>query len=224
MQPGFKCFYVLFLLSGISSAIVLPNKAVADDLATRESSPVGRHDRRDTISSRACKSEYCIRALGYAPLGNYVTRNLDLKVVLEERAAKFKNIKKTPSNNKKTKKASTHTPAKVSFSGGAKKHLDNLGLHGKDRKNVKKFHSKIAKNEMGKKGADSAQIKHLAHTEGSKDPKMHMTANLWDKNNKRIKSTYGTPPKKGDLHHLYTGSKPLPKAYTNAVAKKGGSG
>ncbi|KAF8996755.1 hypothetical protein BDQ17DRAFT_1364131 [Cyathus striatus] len=201
MQPGFKCFYVLFLLSGISSAIVLPNKAVADDLATRESSPVGRHDRRDTISSRACKSEYCIRALGYAPLGNY-------------RAAKFKNIKKTPSNNKKTKKASTHTPAKVSFSGGAKKHLDNLGLHGKDRKN----------NEMGKKGADSAQIKHLAHTEGSKDPKMHMTANLWDKNNKRIKSTYGTPPKKGDLHHLYTGSKPLPKAYTNAVAKKGGSG
>ncbi|KAF8988140.1 hypothetical protein BDQ17DRAFT_1374327 [Cyathus striatus] len=199
MRLVFKCFYVLFLLNGIASAIIPPNKAVVDHLSTQESSPVERHDRHDTINSRTCKSEYCIRALGYTLLRNH-------------RAVKFKNHQD-----------STHTPAKVPFSRGAKKHPDNLGLHGKDRKNVKKFHSKVAKKEMGKKSADLAQIKHLAHTEGSKDPKMHMTANLWNKNNKRIKSTYGTPPKKGDLHHLYTGSKPLPKAYTNTVAKKGGS-
>ncbi|KAF8990063.1 hypothetical protein BDQ17DRAFT_1372381, partial [Cyathus striatus] len=197
MRLVFKCFYVLFLLNGIASAIIPPNKAVVDHLL---------HKNRVLT----CKSEYCIRALGYTLLRNH-------------RAVKFKMLRKPLRIARRRRKHqdSTHTPAKVPFSRGAKKHPDNLGLHGKDRKNVKKFHSKVAKKEMGKKSADLAQIKHLAHTEGSKDPKMHMTSNLWNKNNKRIKSTYGTPPKKGDLHHLYTGSKPLPKLIPTPSLKRG---
>ncbi|KAF9526456.1 hypothetical protein CPB83DRAFT_884892 [Crepidotus variabilis] len=111
---------------------------------------------------------------------------------------------------------------KVLMSGGTKKHLDNLDLHGKDRKKAVKWHKGIVKKEMAKKGADSAQVKHLAHRIGSVDPKLHVTAKLWDKDNKVIKSTYGEPPKKGDLHHIYVPpAAHINTAYKNAVAKTG---
>lgn len=128
---------------------------------------------------------------------------------------------------------------KVRFSQGARKHLDSLGLHGKARKSAKKWHTNIVKSEMKRKGAASAQIKcvtdsrpcrnhlltsrfrHLAHRVGSADPRLHVTAAFWDKNNKRMKSSYGNPPKRGNLHHVYVGSRPVNRAYRNAVHAAG---
>ena len=51
---------------------------------------------------------------------------------------------------------------KVLMSGGARKHLDNLGLHGKDRQKAVKWHKGIVKKEMPKVGAASAQIKYIS--------------------------------------------------------------
>ncbi|KAF9530161.1 hypothetical protein CPB83DRAFT_905446 [Crepidotus variabilis] len=111
---------------------------------------------------------------------------------------------------------------KVLMSGGAKKHMDNLGLHGKDRQKASKWHRGVVKKALASKGADTAQIKHLAHSQGSVDPRLHITAKLWNKDNKVIKSSYGTPPKKGDLHHIVVPPKAhVNTAYKAAVAKAG---
>jgi hypothetical protein len=112
--------------------------------------------------------------------------------------------------------------AKVTFSGGARKHLDNLGLHGPDRAKAKKWHSGLVKAAMKKVGASTAQIKHLAHGVGSKDSKVHITAIMKDHAGKVVKSTHGDPPKKGNMHHVHVPPNAhVNTAYKNAVAKKG---
>ncbi|KAF8968459.1 hypothetical protein BDZ97DRAFT_350558 [Flammula alnicola] len=111
----------------------------------------------------------------------------------------------------------------IKFSKGAKEHLTNLGLAkgSAERKEVKEYHRKIVAEEMAKNGAHSAQIVHLAHKQGSVDPKLHITAGFWDKDDKRIKSTYGTPPKTGQLHHVYAEHHPVNPTYLNAVHAAG---
>ncbi|KAF8962970.1 hypothetical protein BDZ97DRAFT_1064392 [Flammula alnicola] len=93
----------------------------------------------------------------------------------------------------------------IKFSKGAKEHLTNLGLAkgSAERKEVKEYHRNIVAAKMAEHGAHSAQVVHLAHTVGSADPRLHVTTGLWDKDNKRIKSTFGDPPKSGHLHHAY---------------------
>jgi hypothetical protein len=66
--------------------------------------------------------------------------------------------------------------AKITFGDEARKHLDDLGLHGKERKQVKKEHVNRIKQEMKTNGATHATVERLAHSAGSKDPNVHITA------------------------------------------------
>ncbi|KAF8960297.1 hypothetical protein BDZ97DRAFT_2077538 [Flammula alnicola] len=111
----------------------------------------------------------------------------------------------------------------IKFSNGAKQHMTNLGLAkgSAERKEVKAYHRKIVGEEMAKNGAHSAQVVHLAHKVGSVDPKLHVTAGFWDKDDKRIKSSYGDPPKSGNLHHVYAEHHPVNPTYLNAVHAAG---
>jgi len=114
-------------------------------------------------------------------------------------------------------------PNAIKFSAGAKAHMDSLGLAkgSAERKQVKEYHRKIISGEMAKNGATSAQIKHLGHSTGSVDSQYHVTAGFWDKDNKRMKSTFGTPPKTGDLHHVYADKAHADPVYKAAVEKAG---
>jgi hypothetical protein len=116
-------------------------------------------------------------------------------------------------------------PNPIKFSGGAKAHLDRLGLAkgSAERKQVKAYHRKIIAEEMARNGAHSAQVVHLAHSVGSVDPKLHITAGFWDASNTRIKSTYGDPPKSGNLHHVYADHHPVDPVYAHHVAAAGGT-
>jgi len=105
---------------------------------------------------------------------------------------------------------------KVVFSNGARKHLDSLGLHGKARKRAKTWHRNVVKNEMKQRGATSARIVHLAHTQGSVDPKLHVTGNLWN-GKKAMKNTYN----RGNLHHMYVGNRKVSNTYQAAVHRAG---
>ncbi|KDR71243.1 hypothetical protein GALMADRAFT_159482 [Galerina marginata CBS 339.88] len=115
----------------------------------------------------------------------------------------------------------------VKFSGAAKAHMTNLGLAkgSAERKQVKDYHRKLVAGEMTKHGATTAQVVHLAHTQGSADPRLHVTAGFWDANNKRMKVNYGTPPneKTGKLAHVYADHQPVDPTYlhhVNAANKK----
>jgi len=57
--------------------------------------------------------------------------------------------------------AKNAVPNAIKFSGGAKAHMDSLGLvKGRtERKQVKEYHRNIVKGEMAKHGATSARIK-----------------------------------------------------------------
>ncbi|KDR71242.1 hypothetical protein GALMADRAFT_143947 [Galerina marginata CBS 339.88] len=101
--------------------------------------------------------------------------------------------------------------------------MDSLGLakgSGK-RKAVKEYHRKIVGEEMAKNGAHSAQVVRLSHKQGSVDPKLHVTAGFWDKDDKRMKSHYGTPPKTGQLHHVYAEHHPVDPTYLHHVHAAG---
>jgi hypothetical protein len=113
-------------------------------------------------------------------------------------------------------------PNPIKFSGGAKKHMDNLGLAkgSAERKAVKDYHRGVVAGEMAKNGAHSAQVVHLAHMQGSVDPKLHVTAGFWNKDDKRVKSSYGDPPKSGNLHHVYASH--VDPTYLHHVTKNGG--
>jgi len=115
-------------------------------------------------------------------------------------------------------------PNAIKFSGGAKAHMDKLGLvkGSAERKQVKAYHRKIVAEEMARNGAHSAQVVHLAHKIGSVDPKLHITTGFWDKNDKRIKSTFGTPPQTGQLHHVYADHHPVDPVYLAHVTAAGG--
>jgi len=116
-------------------------------------------------------------------------------------------------------------PNPIKFSGAAKKHLDNLGLAkgSAERKQVKEYHRKIVAEEMAKNGATSAQVVHLAHMKGSVDPKLHITAGFWYASDTRMKSSYGDPPKSGNLHHVYADHHPVDPVYLAHVTAAGGS-
>ncbi|KAF8966405.1 hypothetical protein BDZ97DRAFT_1756551 [Flammula alnicola] len=114
----------------------------------------------------------------------------------------------------------------IKFSKGAKENMTvKLGLAkgSPERKAVKEYHRKIVAEEMAKNGADTAQVIHLAHIKGSKDPRLHVTAAFWDSANKKMKSTYGIPPTKGDQHHVYADHHPVDPTYLAAVHKAGGT-
>jgi hypothetical protein len=60
----------------------------------------------------------------------------------------------------------------------------------------------------------------LGHSVGSVDNKYHVTAAFWN-GNTRMKTTYGTPPKKADLFHVYADKAHAHPVYKATVEKKG---
>jgi len=104
---------------------------------------------------------------------------------------------------------------KVKLGEGAEHRLQNvLGLQGDALQVVTDYHKNTVAAEMDKHKAHSATIHYIAHTEGSADPKMHITATLKDHKGKTIPSKYGNPEKEGQRHHIYTGQ--LPKELEDA--------
>jgi len=109
---------------------------------------------------------------------------------------------------------------KVSFEPKAMHHMQNiLALKDHDGQVVEDYHKNAVAAAMEKHpGAHSAEIHYLAHTEGSTDPNMHITATFFNEKGAIVHSKYGTPEKTGERHHIYiTGE--LPKEYTHAVQR-----
>ncbi|KAF8155422.1 hypothetical protein B0H34DRAFT_713210 [Crassisporium funariophilum] len=107
--------------------------------------------------------------------------------------------------------------------------LDRLNLHGDKRKAVVDYHTKVVEDHMKTvPGAHSAVIKNLAHSAGSRDPKIHISATVHDKHGASIGAPrHGNPAILDPTHHIYTnkenpadGYKGLPIEYKKAVDKK----
>ncbi|TFK23341.1 hypothetical protein FA15DRAFT_757282 [Coprinopsis marcescibilis] len=138
--------------------------------------------------------------------------------------------------NRNPRAQRTHNPQKVHWDGTAVQQLDRLGLKGKDRKRVKKFHTNTVKNYMtginkGRKPADQAvsgRIFNLVHKQTSPhDKKMHVTGKVMKAGGAPIAPPY--KPKNGQdpqYHHMYTkhdSAKRLPTALKKAVADRKGN-
>ncbi|PPQ79018.1 hypothetical protein CVT25_002327 [Psilocybe cyanescens] len=160
-----------------------------------------------------------------------------------KKAAKAVRVQKAASKGKVTPKRPAN--AKVTFGNAAKAKLDELGLHGKDRKKVKKYHKDVIKKDMKNHGAHSARVlyvshpsltypkDHLAH-EGGNDPneKNHITAGYYKAPAKKgqvgeqIKSPWAVKHEKENpgkvtkgLFHVYpSDKKKVPSAWTKAAA------
>ncbi|TFK23342.1 hypothetical protein FA15DRAFT_670538 [Coprinopsis marcescibilis] len=130
----------------------------------------------------------------------------------------------------------SHNPQKVHWDGTAVQQLNRLGLKGKDRRSVKKFHRNTVKNYMtsinkGREPADQAvsgRIFNLVHKQTSPhDKKMHITGKVMKAGGAPIAPPY--QPEDGQeaqYHHMYTqhnSAKRLPEALKKAVADRKGN-
>ncbi|KAF8803322.1 hypothetical protein BYT27DRAFT_7244365 [Phlegmacium glaucopus] len=116
--------------------------------------------------------------------------------------------KPQPPNNQNQRKA-LPSNTKLQLGDHAREELDKMGLHGKPRRDMIKWHKTQVKNEMKtnpllKDKAKSGVIQHLAH-EGGSDPKEknHITASFHDKDKKPISNDFNG----GINHHVYVDTK-----------------
>lgn len=76
---------------------------------------------------------------------------------IAKKALKAERVKKAVDKGKVSPKRPSN--AKVTFGSAARAKLDELGLHGKDRKKAKQYHKNVVKQDMkNHPGADSARI------------------------------------------------------------------
>jgi len=112
-----------------------------------------------------------------------------------------------PQQNQNQRKALPNN-TKLQLSDSARSELDKMGLHGKPRRNMVKWHKQQMKNEMNnhpllKGKARTGVIQHLAHEGGSdRREKSHITASFRDKDNNHITNNFNG----GNNHHLYVES------------------
>ncbi|CAA7262949.1 unnamed protein product [Cyclocybe aegerita] len=137
-------------------------------------------------------------------------------------------------HHRSSRKHKPPTPVPITFDKEKSPHaahqaLNNLNLHGKKRKAVEKYHKNVVAEHMKTvPGAHSAVIKNLAHSMGSRDPNVHISAVIKDKAGNIITAPRrGNPNIQDPTHHIYTnkqhphdGYKPLPIEYKKAVDKK----
>jgi hypothetical protein len=133
--------------------------------------------------------------------------------------------------HKGSKKHVPPPPPKIKFEKGvsahsAHNHMDRLHLHGDSRKQVENYHRKLVEDHMKTiPGAHSAVIKNLAHAKGSRDPHIHVSAEIKDKHGNILHAPRrGNPAMMDPTHHIYTnkdnhadGYHVLPHAYKKAV-------
>ncbi|KAF8056957.1 hypothetical protein FPV67DRAFT_1529587 [Lyophyllum atratum] len=119
--------------------------------------------------------------------------------------------------------------AKVTFGDGAKKALNSMGLHGKNRKAAKEYHQQIVKEEMKINGAHKAKVVALAHEGGSVETeKNHITTHFSNAMGGTIKSEWvdkASGKQIGGLHHVYPDQHPgvtRPESLADAQAKPAG--
>ena len=74
----------------------------------------------------------------------------------EAKVAKAEKAKAKP--NYKSHEQKIKDKATVTFSAGASKRLDSMGLHGKERQAAKKFHKNVMLGEMKKNGATKGNV------------------------------------------------------------------
>ncbi|PPQ71022.1 hypothetical protein CVT25_008384 [Psilocybe cyanescens] len=100
--------------------------------------------------------------------------------------------------------------------------LDALHLHGHKRKEVENFHKHAVADHMAHTpGAHSAVIKNLAHSQGSRDPHVHISAQIKDAHGHIIEAPRrGNPAIMDPTHHIYVDKASLPHHFTKAVEKK----
>jgi len=136
-------------------------------------------------------------------------------------------------DHKDTKKYVPPPPPRVTFEKGvsahsASNHMDKLDLHGDSRKQVEDYHRKLVEEHMKTiPGAHTAVIKNLAHAKGSRDPHIHVSAEIRDKDGNIITAPRrGNPAQMDPTHHIYTnaadqskGYDVLPHEYKKAVDK-----
>ena len=90
--------------------------------------------------------------------------HVDRKARKEEKAVKKaakveKAIAKRVANPKiRTHEQKIKDKATVTFSAGASKRLDSMGLHGKERQSAKKYHKSIMLSAMKKNGAQKGNV------------------------------------------------------------------
>jgi len=119
---------------------------------------------------------------------------------------------------------------KISFTDGAAKRLDDLELHGKARKEAKKYHKNVMKAEMETNNAVKGVVVSTSHEGGTvKHEKEHITAKFVDPQTQRYIPSEWTDQKTGqvkksksDMHHVYPDRYPnikAPNAWNVAVAE-----
>jgi hypothetical protein len=142
-------------------------------------------------------------------------------------------ILETRGSHKETHKHVPPPPPKTTFEKGvsshsAHNHMDKLDLHGKSRKAVEDYHHKVVQDHMKTvPGAHTAVIKNLAHSKGSRDPHIHVSAEIKDHHGNVIHAPRrGNPAQMDPTHHIYTnkhepanGYHVLPHEYKKAVDK-----
>ncbi|KAF8155434.1 hypothetical protein B0H34DRAFT_859840 [Crassisporium funariophilum] len=169
----------------------------------------------------------------YNPVNDHVARD-DLSTVLgvSSRDIQFLEAR---NKNKDTHKHVPPPPPAVTFEKNknlphaAHGALDKLNLHSDKRKKVEDYHRKVVEDHMKTiPGAHHAVINNLAHSTGSRDPHIHISATIHDIHGAVIGAPRrGNPAIVDPTHHIYVnkdhpadGYKNLPIEYTKAVYKK----
>ncbi|KJA16872.1 hypothetical protein HYPSUDRAFT_79865 [Hypholoma sublateritium FD-334 SS-4] len=214
--------FTLAIIPAVFSTPVIPRDHVSDISLTKrtpESPPevIQRvlHERFNSLHASSRQAPALEAIYDRSLLGGLekVASRTAAKAV--KKAAKADRVTKALDKGKTLPKRPSN--AKVTFGSAARAKLDELGLHGKDRKKAKQYHKNIVKQDMkNHPGADSARIFHLAH-KGGNDPneRNHITAGYYKapaqgKPGEQIKSPWAknfeakNPDKKTKgLFHVY---------------------
>jgi len=134
-------------------------------------------------------------------------------------------VLETRQKHKTSRKFVPPPPPKITFHKGdhhsAHDTMDRLNLHAQKRKAVEDFHRNVVEQHMKNiPGAHTAVIKNLAHSRGSRDARMHISAEIRDKNGRIIEAPrHGNPAILDPTHHIvvHGGYDALPHEYKHAV-------
>lgn len=99
----------------------------------------------------------------------------------------------------------------------AQSQFKTLDLQGDSKARVEEYHREVVEQYMDTiPGARRAMILHLAHAKGSRDPCIHISAKILNKEGDPILiPRRSDPTKMFQVHHVYTNSDDPPHGYHN---------
>jgi hypothetical protein len=86
------------------------------------------------------------------------------KQQLEDKKAATAKATAKPNYKSHNQKMKDSDKTKVSFSNGADRRLTDMGLHGKERQDAKKYHKNVMKEEMKKNGASKGRVVQVSYS------------------------------------------------------------